>query len=604
MGVAVFFVVLLFVYVYQQSKKSKAQSTSQIKQVKLNLKLAFQGIVKDRLLEDKKLKVKVILVDEPSTVEYPFVVDFSYQKESGTWNSFVEISAVDINKKYKFFIKGPMHIQKRICENVPNADAGANNYQCSTGNISLVEGENNFDFKDVILMTGDLPMQDGIVDSADIAKVRQNLGKSDQELLNVADLNLDRVVDTQDYSLAIDGLLIKTDESFELSALTPTPTYTPTPTLGPSSSPTPTGPTPSLSVTPTPSDTANSPTPTPTTTQQGNWGAPFVVGNGGKFIWTHIDDAGKYHLTWGNQDTLTTWYATCTSSQNCNREQVNTMGGETYYPSFAFDPAGKLYMVWEKKVSTNVYNVYFSKYNGSNWSTPYLISNEPYSELASIGVSDNGKIHVVYQSKQGSAGYIYYTSSSDSGTSWSSSVKIGDGLRPRLIVGPDSVHVVWNGPAPGLGIFYKYLKNNAWSSVITISTGHEDQTPDIALDSSDNVHIVWGKYDTNTASYAKIVGTDVRDLKDNVGGSLGLSLWPKVNVDDTNTVHVVFQGKNTANAAWGIYYLKKTAGGNWSQVQTISQTNNDEQVPAVSVYHSKGILSYTDGTNVIARFLQ
>src|SRR3989338_1431860 len=251
MGVAVFFVVLLFVYVYQQSKKSKAQSTSQIKQVKLNLKLAFKGIVKDRLLEDKKLKVKVILVDEPSTVEYPFVVDFSYQKESGTWNSFVEISAVDINKKYKFFIKGPMHIQKRICENVPNADAGANNYQCSTGNISLVEGENNFDFKDVILMTGDLPMQDGIVDSADIAKVRQNLGKSDQELLNVADLNLDRVVDTQDYSLAIDGLLIKTDESFELSALTPTPTYTPSPTLRPSSSPTPTGPTPSLSVTPT-----------------------------------------------------------------------------------------------------------------------------------------------------------------------------------------------------------------------------------------------------------------------------------------------------------------------------------------------------------------
>lgn len=603
-SVAIFFIVLLFIYVYQQSKKSKAQSTAQIKQVKLNLKLAFQGIVKDRTLEDKKMKVRVILVDEPATIEYPFQVDFTYQRDSGTWNSFVEISAIDINKKYKFFIKGPMHIQKRICENIPNADTGANNYQCSTGNISLVEGENNFDFKDVILMTGDLPVQDGIVDSADIAKVRQNLGKTDKVTLGIADLNMDGIVDTQDYSLAIDGLLIRTDDTYKLLTLSPTLTLTQTPTLGPTSSPTPTGPTPSVSVTPTPSGSVSSPTPTPTSTQQGNWGTPLVVGNGGKFIWTHIDGAGKYHLTWGNQDTTTIWYATCADNQNCNKEQISTGGGVTYYPSFAFDSTGKVYMVWEKKISTTEYDIYFSKYNGSSWSSPVKISNEPYAELPSIGVSENGKIHVSYQSKQGNAGYIYYVSSNDGGTSWSAPTKIGDGLRPRLIVGSNKVHVAWNGPAPGLGIFYTFLQNSDWSSQVTVSSGHEDQTPDIALDSSNNMHVVWGKYDTNTVSYAKIVGTDVRDLKDNIGGNLGLSLWPKVNVDASNGVHVVFQGKSIANSAWGIYYLKKTTGGDWSQVQTISQTNNNQQVPAVSVYQSKGILSYTDGTNVIARFLQ
>lgn len=603
-GIAVFFSILLFTYIYQEGKKSKAQSTSQIKSIKANLKLTFQGILRDRPLDDKKMKVKVTLVDEPSLTEYPFTIDFTYQRDSGTWNSFIEISALDISKKYKFFIKGQKHLQKRICDADPKPSGETNTYQCSIGTISLKEGENNFDFKNIVLMSGDLPQQDGVVDSSDIAKIRQSLGKTDAGSLSVADLNLDGVVDTQDYSLAIDGLLIKNDETYQLS-VTPTVTtsQSPTPTGPTPTGPTPTGPTPTLTITPTPV-LSGSPTPSPTTAQQGIWGTSSVIGEGGKFIWTNIDTTGAFHLTWGNQDTRTIWYATCLGVGSCNKERVPTGEGNTYYPSFAFDSANKVYLVWEKKVSDQDYEVYFALYNGSSWSSPKKISNEPYAELASIAVSENGKIHVVYQSKQGTNAFIYYVSSNDGGTTWSSSSKIGDGLRPQIIATSNKIHVVWNGPSPSYGIYYRFLQGGDWSTPFTVSSGHEDQTPHMSADSTGNLHLVWGKYDTNKVSYAKLEGHVIKDLKDNLGGSLGLSLWPQVNVDQSGSIHIVFQGKQNEDAAWGIYYVKKNSGGSWENIKTISQTGSNQQVPSVYVRQSKGILGYTDGTKVWASFLQ
>ena len=76
--------VLMVGYVYLQSKKSKAVDEGQIANIRLNLKLAFQGIVKDRELEGKKIKVKLTVLDESVVSKYPFNIDFSYNKTDVT----------------------------------------------------------------------------------------------------------------------------------------------------------------------------------------------------------------------------------------------------------------------------------------------------------------------------------------------------------------------------------------------------------------------------------------------------------------------------------------------------------------------------------------
>jgi hypothetical protein len=62
------------------------------------------------------------------------------------------------------------------------------------------------------MMVGDLPDQNGVVDSYDTSYIKLNLGSTDARALQIADLNLDGIVDTQDYSLVIASLSIKYDD--------------------------------------------------------------------------------------------------------------------------------------------------------------------------------------------------------------------------------------------------------------------------------------------------------------------------------------------------------------------------------------------------------
>ena len=69
-----------------------------------------------------------------------------------------------------------------------------------------------YDFSGITLLVGDLPEQDGIVNAYDIGLIINNFGKRDSDILSKADVNMDGIVDTQDYSLVIAALSIRYDE--------------------------------------------------------------------------------------------------------------------------------------------------------------------------------------------------------------------------------------------------------------------------------------------------------------------------------------------------------------------------------------------------------
>lgn len=64
-------------------------------------------------------------------------------------------------------------------------------------------------------MAGDLPIngkQDGVINTQDTAFVRNSLGKNDPTTLSIGDINLDNIVDTQDWSGILQTLSIKGDD--------------------------------------------------------------------------------------------------------------------------------------------------------------------------------------------------------------------------------------------------------------------------------------------------------------------------------------------------------------------------------------------------------
>jgi hypothetical protein len=146
----------------------------------------------------------------PITKQAVFTVD-----ESGIWSGKVDLDNVPTGGGYKVYIKGPKHIQKKICDGTPTEDKSGT-YHCGEGKIVLVGGANTLDFSKIIQLAGDLPegggKQNGIVDAYDTTFIRQNLGSTDGGKLKIGDLNYDGIIDTQDYSMVLQSLSIKFDE--------------------------------------------------------------------------------------------------------------------------------------------------------------------------------------------------------------------------------------------------------------------------------------------------------------------------------------------------------------------------------------------------------
>ncbi|OGK25517.1 hypothetical protein A3D76_06110 [Candidatus Roizmanbacteria bacterium RIFCSPHIGHO2_02_FULL_37_9b] len=175
----------------------------------LDLKLKFQGIL-GRPNRSNTVPVKVTVssagMSTPQSISANFSVD-----NNGIWSGSVYFASLLEAPDYKILVKGPMHLQKRVCDSGPSEGAPGS-YFCQDGKIQLQAGTNYLDFSGIHLLAGDIPQQDGLVNSYDVSFIRNNLGKTDPILLAQGDLNFDGIIDTQDHSLAIAALAIRTDD--------------------------------------------------------------------------------------------------------------------------------------------------------------------------------------------------------------------------------------------------------------------------------------------------------------------------------------------------------------------------------------------------------
>ncbi len=181
--------------------------------VKLNLQTRFQGITgKPRGTDKMTVKVKLAaasLGDNQPTSSATLTAD-----DSGVFKGTAGFD-VPAAPGYYLLVKGPRHVQKKICVSAPT-EGTVGTYRCAAGQVTLALGDNPADLSGIRLLVGDLPLseggQNGVIDAADISYIRQNLGKTDASVVAVGDLNQDGVVDSQDYSLIIASLTVKYDE--------------------------------------------------------------------------------------------------------------------------------------------------------------------------------------------------------------------------------------------------------------------------------------------------------------------------------------------------------------------------------------------------------
>lgn len=175
--------------------------------VKLKIKLKIQGIASKPADALNSLNIKFRIYDE-NTEKYTDNDGSKFTaNDAGIWSGDVDFNNIVPSHKYVLYVKGPFQVQKKVCDKIPKETDGGT-YKCTRGVVALKAGVNDLDLTGIILLSGDLPTQDGTINAYDTSLIRNNVGKDEDK----CDVNRDGKCDTQDYSLLISTLSIKNDE--------------------------------------------------------------------------------------------------------------------------------------------------------------------------------------------------------------------------------------------------------------------------------------------------------------------------------------------------------------------------------------------------------
>ncbi|MFX0171842.1 MAG: hypothetical protein ACFE9L_07980 [Candidatus Hodarchaeota archaeon] len=254
------------------------------------------------------------------------------------------------------------------------------------------------------------------------------------------------------------------------------------------------------------------------------------------------------------------------------------------------------------------------------WSTPEVVSTvaDANSREPSIAIDTSGNIHVVWEdfSNYMSSGYqwdIFYRQWVRSSQSWSptevvSNTTTAGADSPQIAVDSQgTVHVVWRDntdyfkAGSDFDIIHSKRSSmtNEWSTkaLISIFSTEDSATPDVTVDPSDNVHIIWmdetDDYISNGAD--KDIFYRMWNATSSNWGSVELissesdagSYYPSIEADQFNNLHVVYSDESNIQGSGNdsdIIYKHYDANlRTWSTPVVVSYNSSNTRISHVPV---------------------
>jgi hypothetical protein len=148
--------------------------------------------------------------------------------------------------------------------------------------------------------------------------------------------------------------------------------------------------------------------------------------------------------------------------------------GESYGPTIAVGPDDQIHVAWHRKEGTNIYNIYYRRFNGISWAPAVKVTDDPeISYNPSIGVDPERNVHLVWSDRRHGSGNreIYYCRRDYLSASWGTLLRLtgyhGGSNYPSMAVAQDGeVSIVWrDARSADYEIYYKPRMSEALASV-------------------------------------------------------------------------------------------------------------------------------------------
>lgn len=316
--------------------------------------------------------------------------------------------------------------------------------------------------------------------------------------------------------------------------------------------------------------------------------------------------------------------------------QILSPNSNAYRAILAIDTNDTVHIAWKDKSNYDNAGYDFDilyrqcSVNGS-WTPTEVVSRESEndSDCFFLAVDGNGIAHVVWKEKtnrvpSGGGWDIVYKKRYFNG-SWTnmeivSLESTGNCACPVAQVDTNGVvHVIWPDGTDYINsgddydLFYKQrLTNGSWTKaeVITKESTSDCNSPSMVIDDTHTIHVVWeergtsyGMGDDYDIFYKKRVSYDVWTYPELVSKeSTGDSVEPSMDMDVFGTIHVAWVDHTIYKGTRGnynIFYSQKLVNGTWSVTDVVSkESKRDCNFPCLFVdFIGNVYITWKDETN-------
>jgi hypothetical protein len=283
---------------------------------------------------------------------------------------------------------------------------------------------------------------------------------------------------------------------------------------------------------------------------------------------------------------------------------------QSYRPKVVQDYAGNVYVFWLDSNYSTQYEIYFSKLeNGGNWTTPQVVvSTDGYNYLSNdfdFIIDKQNRVHFVYaQLVSGSGPFVYYTIFD--GVNWSVPYQVCQGDAPSIDIDPNNkIHIVYTGSQD---VYYTSFDGNSWLSSINVSNDsnlYGDSTMGakaIRVDDSGIIHIAWAKANYGIM-HVKFDGTTWSQLQliSPFGSGLN-SYWLSLGANGVIAAAYTYGPNDCINNE--IYFSKSNDGGaTWFDPEQISGSpGSGSKWPSLAIVNSNNIQAVWGECSAIVPF--
>jgi hypothetical protein len=315
-----------------------------------------------------------------------------------------------------------------------------------------------------------------------------------------------------------------------------------------------------------------------------------------------VDSSDKLHVVWqdytpGNAEIHYKWSTNAGGTWGSNKRLTWTPE-DSIWPKITVDSSNMVHVVYLDYHPGN-YDVYYrnSTNGGGTWGAARRISWTSGSLSPRIAVDSANGIHIIWSNGNPGNYEIYYKKSTNGGTSWTTKrltwTSVDSYSSNIAIDSNDNILVVWREDNPSNDEAYFKKSTNggtSWTTKRLTWTSGNSWSPNIAIDSNDNIHLVWTEQTTTYKDiyYKRSTNGGTSWTTKRLTWTSGYSSGTGIAVDSNDRIHVVWQDKTPGN--YEIYYKRSAIGGTtWGGSKRLTWNSSDSSAPEVGIDSSNNI---------------